>query len=192
MARERKYTGRDAYLKFVKTGFTEEEAADASRDSGTGARLHFASCWARKTLERHNMPLEVSAPIYSDPDWRQHNERRSPEWYAIEMLRAVGSLTDMLKEDNAPFAAVFAWRLAWLLSEARFLNYITANASKGGAAKALERESVLRQRDAGWREEAVKLWTRHPSWSATAIAKLIDPARERTIRRVIADLNPNC
>jgi hypothetical protein len=131
----RKYTGREASIGFVKDGLTEEQAAEVAREGSLSGRIYFSECWAKATLERRQMPLDPAAPIYCDPVWRRQNERASREWYAIEMLRVVDSLVAMLKIDNAPFAAVFAWDLAQLVSEARFLKYMTGNSSKGGRGK---------------------------------------------------------
>ena len=60
----------------------------------------------------------------------------------------------------------------------------------GGRTKAAQRRCEIAATHAARRRQAVDLWSRHPTWSAAAVARHIDKNAESSIRHLIGDLKP--
>jgi hypothetical protein len=152
-------------------------------------RLADAERRATAHLQHAGMPLAPSAPPYGDPGWLRRNERTSLVWYAIKILNTVRFLRQQIERGDARLAADLALDLGVLATEARFVQARTEKQGQGGRA---QREEAA-QRHVAWRRQAVEIWERHPTWSASEVARLI--AKDagcsfQTVRQKIPDLDP--
>jgi hypothetical protein len=142
-------------------------------------------------LKRANMPLDLRAPIYGDPTWLRENERESLDWYAFSILNTIRMLRKQIERGELWHAVDFALDLGVLATEAKIVGFWIGRSSEGGReSKYSDRKSDqarVRGRD---RQAAIELRRKHPTWSVRRIAMTIDPTRERSIRRTIADLKP--
>jgi hypothetical protein len=146
--------------------------------------------WARWMLKGKGLPPDASAPIYFDKEWRRKNKRRSAAWYAVRMLLTARDLGLFVDRGDAAMAANLALDFGELTTEVRVIEYKARNAAAGGKGKAAERHADVEQMRDEWRRAAAEIWSRHPTWSATAVAGRIDPGRVRTGRDTIAKLKP--
>ena len=66
-------------------------------------------------------------------------------------------------------------------------------ARRGGLARSTTSDKARerRERNEQWRRQAIALWTRHPAWSVSDVARGIDRNRVRSVRRAIGDLKPS-
>jgi hypothetical protein len=134
---------------------------------------------------------DPSAPLYGDPAWRRENERKSLDWYAIEILNTIRILRRQIERGDARLAADLALDLGVLATEAKMIQYIAGNTNRGGQGfKTSDKYQEVAAQHAAWRAQADELWKKKPRYGALAIAKLIDPARAETIRKVIVSRKP--
>jgi hypothetical protein len=190
----RKYTER----LHTSADFTDPEAvrevmsALAASDHTVEARLAGAKRRATAHLKRVKMPLDPNAWPYGDPTWLRENERKSLDWYAINILNTIQILQKQIELGEVELAVDLALDLGVLATEAKMIQYIAGNTGRGGEGfKTSDTLSDIARRNEAWCAEADKLW-RAPrqKWGALAIAKLIDPSRFETIRKVIKDRKP--
>lgn len=172
-----------------RTEFLPREAVSAPGPSYVW-RLKPALEWARTVLERTGLPLDPNAAVYADRAWRLANERRSPEWYAIQILMVGRDLRLFAERGNAAIAADLGIDFGELVTEARIAGYFDRNAARGGQVKAAERRAEIEERSDEWRRQAAEYWSRHPRWSAMTVAGRIDPARLRTVWNAIIKQKP--
>jgi hypothetical protein len=164
----------------------------ASRDHTAEGRLDDAERRALAHLKREKMPVNPNEPPYADPAWLRDNERKSLDWYAINILNTIQILRKQIELGDMWLAVDLALDLGVLATEAKMIQYIARNTGRGGEGfKTSDTLSDVAKQHEAWRAEADKLW-RPPrqKWGAQAIAKLIDPSRFETIRKVIKDRKP--
>jgi hypothetical protein len=149
-------------------------------------RIAVARCWAAAVLERVGLPLDPAAPIYSDRHWLKGNERRTLEWYAIEILDAAAWIERFRERGDTDFALTRALDLGGLVAEVGVIKAMADTARTGGT-KPKEGKQELHQ---NWREKAAEIWARRPSRSVRRVSSLIDPDHWETVRKQIADLKP--
>ena len=163
----------------------------ASSDPTVEGRLADAERRATAHLKRAKMPLDPRARPYGDPTWLRDNERKSLDWYAISILNTVQILRKQIERGDVRLAVDLALDLGVLVTEAKMIQYMASNPARGGKDKAAARRAAVAQDRAQWCAEADRLWKPpRQKWGALAIAKLIDPTRFETIRKVIADRKP--
>jgi hypothetical protein len=192
----RKYTERHR----VSVSLNTPEGAQAIEDGLEAAaaaatvegRIAPAISWATATLKQAGMPLDYNALVYNEPQWQRENARRSAVWYALKIIEAAHFLRIFVKAGDPQLVAQFALDLAELVTEARFIfGVVVRNAAVGGKeAKNSDKRHVQELQRAEWRHGAAERWQKNPKLSASEVARRIDPARARTIRRVISDLKP--
>jgi hypothetical protein len=190
----RKYTER---LQ-TSADFTDPEAvrevmsALAASDHTVEARLADAERRATAHLKRIKMPLDPNACPYGDPTWLRENERKSLDWYAINILNTIRMLRNQIKRGDVELAVDLALDLGVLATEASMIQYIAGNTGRGGEGfKTSDMHSDIVRRHEAWCAEADKLWKApRQKWGTLAIAKLIDPSRFETIRKVIKNRKP--
>ena len=142
-------------------------------------------------LKNANMPLDLRSPIYGNPAWLRENERKSLDWYAFSILNAIRMLRKQSERGELWNAVDFALDLGVLATEAQMIQYVSGNTSRGGEGfKTSQKHQDTVAQHAAWCAQADELWETRRSWGALAIAKLIDPARAETIRKVIRDRKP--
>jgi hypothetical protein len=193
----RKYTKRNRIYISPESIDTEEGAAalaESLREMAKGAtlegRLASTIQWATATLECAGLPLDPSAPIYSDRAWLRENAYQSAAWYAITILETFGWLRTFRERGDTGLALNLALELGVLATEARLLKYMSRKAVKMAQAKASKQREKAAEDLEKWRREADKKWDKHQLKSAADVARLIDRARAGTIRKKIADLKP--
>lgn len=164
----------------------------AAADHTLEGRLADAERRSKAYLTRVNMPLDPSGPPYGNPAWRRANERKSVTWYSINILNTIRMLRLQIEHGDSRFAADLALDLGVLAAEAAIVQDRVGGSIRGGAgAKNTDERREIEKRNAAWREQAIELWKGpRRRWGAAAIAREIDANKERTIRRVIADLKP--
>jgi hypothetical protein len=163
----------------------------AASNTSVEGRLADAEQRTITYLRGKGMPVDPSAPPYGDPVWRRENERKSLDWYAIEILNTIRILRLQIERGDARLAADLALDVGVLATEAAMIQYNVHTAAGGGRGnRESDRQREQHQAREHDRARAEDLRRRHPSWSVRRIACEIDPARERSIRRTIADLKP--
>jgi hypothetical protein len=163
----------------------------AASNTSVEGRLAGAEQRAIAYLQGKGMPIDPSAPPYGGSAWRRENERKSLDWYAIEILNTIRILHLQIERGDARLAADLALDVGVLATEAAMIQYNVHTATEGGRGnKASDRRREQRQAREQVRARAEDLRRRHPSWSVSRIARDIDPARERSIRRTIKDIKP--
>jgi hypothetical protein len=117
---------------------------------------------------------------------------RPRSWYAVQIIDDIQLVRDAIAAGDAHLAAARALQIGVMAREAELLPWarraLALRQAQQGAARTTA--EPRRQQHALWRQEAAKLWTEHPLWSALRVAKVIDPKRQNTVRRKIGDLDP--
>jgi hypothetical protein len=165
--------------------------AIVATDLTVNGRLADAEQWAAEHLRGAGLPVDPCGPPYSDPAWRRDNERKSLDWYAISILNTIRLLRKQIERGNIKLAVDFALDLGVLATEAKMIQHMTSNAELGCREfLASDKLSDIQAEHAAWCARADELWATKKSWGAAAIAKLIDPSRAETIRKVIGHRKP--
>lgn len=154
-------------------------------------RIAVAERRAVAHLQQAGMPLDPNEPRYHEPIWLRENERKSLDWYAIRILNTIQILRQQIDRGDARLAANFALDLGVLATEAAMIKYVAGNTGRGGQGfKTSDKYQDVVAQHAAWCERADEHWKTKTSWGALAIAKLIDPIRAETIRKVIRNRKP--
>jgi hypothetical protein len=168
----------------------------AARDSTVEGRLADAERRAIKHLQGNGMPLDPNAPPYCDSAWRRENERKSLDWYAIEILNTIRILRRQIERGDARLAADLALDVGVLATEAKIVQKRVGGSVRGADGfKASDRRLLDKKaRDEAWIEHAVKEWGKpgRKNYGASKIAPLIepDPTKQRNCRRIIGPYKP--
>ena len=182
----------------AKADFADPEAVRtvieemrAALPFGVEGRLADAEQRAIAYLQGKGMPLDRNAPPYGDPAWRRENERKSLNWYAIEILNTIRILRQQIELGDARLAADLALDVGVLVTEATMIQFVAGNTGRGGQGfKTSDKYQEVVAQHAAWCEQADEFWKTRNSWGALAIAKLIDPLRAETIRKIIKGRKP--
>jgi hypothetical protein len=158
-------------------------------------RLADAEQRAMAHLRGEGKPLDPRSPPYGDPAWLRENERRSLDWYAINILNAVRILRKQIEHGDMKAAVDFALDLGVLATEAKIVQERLGGSERGGEGfKLSDRQHEKETRDKDYIERAIKEWSKpgRQRWGASRIAPLIepDPTKQRTCRRIIGSAKP--
>jgi hypothetical protein len=115
--------------------------------------------------------------------WRRRHERKTPEWYAREMLLKVRNLRGWVEAGDARMAADLAWQLAALATEATVLFAgIPGVAATGGRTRASNQSAEVRARHAEWQRAADEIWRHNPGLTKSRVAsRLIEKGAVRGV-----------
>jgi hypothetical protein len=194
----RRYTERE----HTAADFADPEAVRevmeslAARDYTVEGRLADAERRATAYLQRANMPIDPSAPPYGDPAWLRANERKSLDWYAINILNTIRMLRKQIERGELWHAVDFALDLGGLAAEAKMIQYMASNPAQGGKTKASQDRRAVDDRIAIYRQQAEEKWRGNPALKASEVARYIKGPKEgprlapNYIRKKIADLDP--
>jgi hypothetical protein len=199
-----------SYTKRVRTRVTDPHemralmTALAASDPTAQGRLADLESRAIAHLKRAKMPLDPNARPYGDRTWLRENERRSLDWYAIQILNTIRILRKQVERRDVWLAVDLALDLGVLATEAMMIQHKADHTSRGGQGFKTSDKILLDipEQRVSWRVRARELWVENPRRKQTDVAKQIkleqidrdpDPKKHRAIRtivRAIRDLDP--
>jgi hypothetical protein len=146
-------------------------------------------------LQQAGLPVDPRDPRYGAPGWLRENERRSPAWYAINIVNTVRILRKQIERGDVRLAVDLALDLGVLATEARIVQGRVGGSILGGEGfKASTRQEDKKARDEAYIAEAIREWNKpgQKRWGASKIAPLIepDPKKQRNCRRIIGPFRP--
>ncbi len=166
-------------------------------------KLCQAEAKAWKVIEEFGLPksLDGHGPSLADlADHAQFHHASDKDKRRIldarNVLISAREVRERLARGDVPGAIRFARHTeqdADLLEDGRRGAKTRKSASEGGKAKAAADRPDQQARWDEWRRQARDIWSRHPDWSASAVAGQIAKGSDDkldTIRRKISDLSP--
>jgi hypothetical protein len=126
----------------------------AASDPTVEGRLANLESRATAHLKHEKKPLDPNASIYGDPVWLRDNDRKSLDWYAINILNTIRMLRKQIERGEVWHAVDFALELGGLAAEAKMIQYMASNPAQGSKTKTSQDRRAVDDRIAIYRQQA--------------------------------------